>query len=88
LARHSDARTARIHVSFNPHLLRVVIKDDGNGINPANSRPDGRGLRNMQQRVDELGGTLKRGNVKGTAYCLRIPLPLQRRTNLVNSDDT
>jgi signal transduction histidine kinase len=88
LARHSDARTAKIHVRFSPNLLRVVIKDDGNGINPANSRPGGRGLHNMQQRVDELGGTLKRGNVNGTAYCLRIPLPLQRRTNLSNSDDS
>ncbi len=88
LARHSGARTAGVHVTFGPQQLRIVIQDDGRGIDPAISRPGSRGLRNMQQRIDELGGTLKRGDGHGTTYCLRIPLPLQRQTHLSNADNT
>ena len=77
-----------MHVTFDPQLLRIVIEDNGCGIDPATSRPGSRGLRNMHQRVEELGGTLKRGDGDGTNYCLVIPLPLQRRSNPSNTDDT
>lgn len=80
LARHSEAREASIHVAFRPQVLRIVIHDDGCGIDPATARPGSRGLLNMQQRIEELGGKLRRGGRHGTTYCLRIPLPLQRST--------
>lgn len=88
LARHSGARQASVHITFDPQLLRIVIQDDGCGIDPGISRHGCRGLRNMQQRVEELGGTIKRGDGQGTTYCIEIPLPLQRQTHLSNSDGT
>jgi signal transduction histidine kinase len=88
LARHSDAHKASVHVTFGPQALRIVIQDDGCGIDPTNFRAGSRGLLNMQQRVVELGGRLKRGNRHGTTYCLKIPLPLKRRANLSDADDT
>ncbi|KAB2640553.1 MAG: hypothetical protein DVB25_03850 [Verrucomicrobia bacterium] len=88
LARHADARKASVHITFRPQALRIVIQDDGRGIDPANSRPGSRGLLNMQRRIEELGGKLKRGDRRGTIYCLKIPLPLQRCAKHPNTDDT
>ena len=88
LARHSGARQASVHVIFDAQALRIVIQDDGCGIDPANPRAGSRGLRSMQQRIEELGGTLKRGDGDGTTHCLEIPLPLQRRSNPSNADDS
>jgi signal transduction histidine kinase len=88
LARHSRAQRASVRVAFGPQLLRIVIQDDGCGIDPAKSPPGGRGLLTMQRRIEELHGHLKRGGRNGTTYCLRIPLPLQRRANPSHADDT
>lgn len=81
LARHSGARLASVHVTFGPQLLSIVIQDDGCGIDSATSRPGSRGLLNMQQRVEELNGTLIRSGGDGTRHCMEIPLPLQRQAN-------
>jgi signal transduction histidine kinase len=85
LASHSGARQAGIHVNFGSQQLRIVIQDDGCGIDPAKSRTGSRGLLNMQQRVEELGGQLERSDLGGTTFNLTIPLPLQRRANLSNN---
>jgi signal transduction histidine kinase len=58
-------------------VLRIVIHDDGGGIDSTSFRPGSRGLQSMQQRIKELGGRLKRSGQYGTTYCLRIPMPLQ-----------
>ena len=39
LVRHSEARSARVHIAFRPKLLGIVIKDDGIGFDPAGVRP-------------------------------------------------
>jgi signal transduction histidine kinase len=77
LARHSDARRASVRISFGQRVLRIVIHDDGGGIDSTSFRPGSRGLQSMQQRIKELGGRLKRSGQYGTTYCLRIPMPLQ-----------
>ena len=77
LVRHSDARNARVHIAFRPKLLGVVIRDDGRGFDPLNSRPGARGLKNMQKRIRELGGCFRHRSLNGTTLCLTLPMPLQ-----------
>ncbi len=54
LVRHSGAKAGGIHVSFREGGLTIRIFDDGCGISGDSGR--GRGLANMRQRMEEMGG--------------------------------
>lgn len=83
LVRHSEARSARVHIAFRPKLLGIVIKDDGIGFDPADVRQGGRGLEIMRRRINELGGGFKCRGREGTTLCLALPLPLPRSAGMV-----
>lgn len=63
--RHSGSAVARILISRSDHDLRVEVQDDGTGISPLKrtetelSVKAGVGLRGMQERIRQLGGTLE-----------------------------
>jgi signal transduction histidine kinase len=42
-----------------------MIEDDGNGINEAKKSAFGNGLRNMKQRIEDIGGTFSMYQTKG-----------------------
>ncbi len=68
LVRHSGAKKGRIHVSFHDSRITITISDDGCGISSDSGR--GRGLANMRQRMEEMGGSFfLRGN-EGTTVKL------------------
>ena len=64
VTRHSRATEATIRAAFLPPRFTLTIEDNGRGMEAANARPHGNGLRNMQQRMAEIGGV-----------CLIEPLP-------------
>jgi len=55
--------------------LRLTVRDDGRGIDPA--APPGFGLRGMQERVQGLGGRYKVETASGRGTCIRIVIPLR-----------
>jgi signal transduction histidine kinase len=55
--------------------LGITVSDDGRGVEPA-ARRDGLGLRGMEERVKEIGGTLTISSVPGRGSVLSIQLPL------------
>jgi signal transduction histidine kinase len=54
----------------------VSVTDDGSGLDPAR-RKEGLGLRGIEERVRELGGTFTfTGSPgRGTRLAIRLPLP-------------
>lgn len=75
MVKHSGARAAEIRFKFEPDRLVLRIADDGRGI--SETFGDGRGLRNMARRCDDLGGRFSREtDVKGTSLLISVPLPL------------
>jgi signal transduction histidine kinase len=52
--RHSGARHVAVHVSVDGDLLTLQVNDDGVGFDPRAT--SGRGLRNLTQRAEKLGG--------------------------------
>jgi len=60
--RHSEAGTVDLHLEYAPNQLRILVQDDGRGINPQvlHSGRDGhRGLSGMQERAEKIGARVK-----------------------------
>ncbi len=79
--RHSDSKTARIHLDQRDGCVHCEISDDGKGIplekqvalNSAGSV--GVGLRGMRERISQLGGVLQiHSSVKGTIVEATLPV--------------
>jgi two-component system sensor histidine kinase DesK len=74
IVRHSGARNCRLTLSDSPEAYTLAISDDGRGGNA----PFGSGLSGMQERVEILGGTLRRDGRRGTTLTVQLPVPQAR----------
>lgn len=79
--RHSESKTARIHLDQKYGCVYCEISDDGKGIAPEkllalnSSGSVGIGLRGMRERISQLGGALQiHSSVKGTAVEATLPV--------------
>lgn len=78
LARHSQARHAKIRVSFRPRWVSVRIEDDGIGTEAARKTPGGgRGMANMRRRSEDLGGRFAVLPDRSCRLRITIPLPVR-----------
>jgi signal transduction histidine kinase len=74
VARHARASQAEIEVSVR-HDLHLRVLDDGIGMDTSH-QSTGKGLANMRQRAEALGGTCRvLGRDGGTEVSWRVPLP-------------
>jgi signal transduction histidine kinase/ligand-binding sensor domain-containing protein len=58
VVRHANAREVRLLIVVTDESLKIEIKDDGRGFAAAPQDSGHDGLRNMRQRMDEIGGEL------------------------------
>jgi PAS domain S-box-containing protein len=77
LARHSGARRATISLERDIKCVRLLVSDNGRGfeVKPPAART-GLGLRNMAERAQMLGGSLKIESAPGTGTVLRVEVPV------------
>lgn len=76
-ARHAKASAITVRMTTDAGGLHVQVADDGVGVDPALSGR-GFGLRGMEERVRELGGTFTIGRSAaggGTVLSMDVPLP-------------
>lgn len=74
--RHAGARRCRITLAHDLEEVRLVVEDDGSGVDTTHT--PGIGLRSMRERAAELGGTLTLDPVPdspGTRLTLVLPRP-------------
>ena len=62
--KHSKAQNISIKAVIHYGNLEMEITDDGQGFDPLNIH-SGNGLKNIRQRVEEMGGRLKISSEKG-----------------------
>lgn len=76
VARHSQADSAKITLSYNSDHVTLCVSDDGRGID-LGRQTAGFGLRSMTQRAESTGGSLdiKSEPGKGTAISCTMPIP-------------
>jgi PAS domain S-box-containing protein len=78
--RHSNSASARIHLSCSDDAVEFEISDQGKGISPEKQKEmaaarTGVGVRGMQERVRQFGGTLKiLSDDGGTRVVVILPL--------------
>jgi signal transduction histidine kinase len=84
VARHSAARSARLHLEVLADSVTLEVADDGKGFDAAPARDldsslnRGRGLLNMQVRARRLGGSLAVSAERGRGARLVLVLPIHR----------
>jgi signal transduction histidine kinase len=71
--KHAQARHVDVVVHSDGHGTRLVVRDDGVG-RPTTAAPGGRGLANMRQRAERIGGHLEVADANpGTEVRLSLP---------------
>jgi len=70
VVRHAHARNCHLKLAPVDGTCRIEIHDDGRG----GGAVEGNGLRGMRERIEALGGTLKRENNMGTRLSIEFPL--------------
>ncbi len=73
--KHARATEVSVGLAFAADRMRLTIADNGQGLRTEAGA--GRGLRNMRQRIGELGGTLVVYSAAGLTLELEAPLPLK-----------
>lgn len=77
ILKHSGAREAVVAVTRLDHTVRIVITDDGRGIDAEKSiGRGGMGLRGIEERVRMLGGTLSVSGEPGRGTTVRADFPV------------
>ena len=73
--KHSGATTISLNLEINETTLCFSVSDNGRGISEKQGRPDGNGLRNMRNRMENIGGTigwLKPDKGTTVRFCLNL----------------
>jgi signal transduction histidine kinase len=89
VARHAHASEVRVRLALDQRTVRLEVRDNGRGFDPAVPRPPGpggRGLVGMRERVELLGGALRIAAAPGAGACVSVELP--QVTLSEDGDDT
>jgi signal transduction histidine kinase len=76
-AKHAKAQNVMVSVNGRPDSVEAVIQDDGVGFTPGLRSP-GLGLLGIEERVQELEGTLRIISRPGKGTTLRVQIPVRR----------
>jgi signal transduction histidine kinase len=75
IVRHAKATTVTVEVTIGTRQLQLSVSDDGQGFDRAGAIL-GHGLRSMQRRASELGGSLDLASEPGTGTRAHLTLPV------------
>jgi two-component system sensor histidine kinase DesK len=79
VVRHARAKQCRVRLEPVDGNCKLEIQDDGRG----GSQGEGNGVRGMRERVEALGGSLRRETSAGTRLTILLPLGTEQRNGLV-----
>jgi signal transduction histidine kinase len=76
VVKHSHATSAWLRLRLEPERFTLEIEDNGRGVAAGDEKKGRSGLRNMRNRLEEIGGvfTITAGQAGGTCVSLTAPL--------------
>ncbi len=74
IIKHSNATLVNFNVQLTRSEVSISIKDNGKGFKKENILSFKNGVRNMQERVESIGGQIDISGDNGTAIILRLPI--------------
>ena len=77
IAKHSEATEVWLRFRAANGLLEIVIEDNGRGFSDAMETSGGHGLRNMRQRMEQIGGQFHCASKAGVGTVFGMTLPLR-----------
>ncbi|MGH8022260.1 MAG: two-component regulator propeller domain-containing protein, partial [Limisphaerales bacterium] len=80
IVKHARATEVLLRVDADGDNLHLTLEDNGCGFEQAADDPWADGLRNMRQRLAEVGGTCRIDSRRGAGTTIRIDLPLPSGT--------
>lgn len=83
--RHAGAKHIRVAIRKHSGGVTASIEDDGRGFDRDKARRHGLGLRGMEERVRELGGTVEIRCHPGKGTRILIQLPIAENRNELSS---
>ncbi|MBK6825504.1 MAG: hypothetical protein IPG86_00765 [Chitinophagaceae bacterium] len=79
IIKHARAKTADLLLNYHPGYLEVTISDEGKGFDPSQQPKVGHaGLRNMENRVKLLGGSMQIQSETGKGSRLNFFIPFEK----------
>ncbi len=76
VAKYSQCKQARVHISVHNSRLVLIVEDDGKGFD-AQTVDSGNGLGNMQKRAEALKGRLLIDSTPGKGSRVTLNIPVQ-----------
>ncbi len=73
--RHGQSRTTALSMRTNAEGVRLEVRDDGVGFDPAAVNRQGWGLRNIESRARELGATCRIVSAPRQGTCVSVEIP-------------
>ncbi|MFN8275628.1 MAG: histidine kinase [Flavobacteriaceae bacterium] len=71
ILKHAQATRVEVHISGLRHQLQITIADNGTGLKHENQF--GNGLKNIQNRIEDLGGKVRFQESEGLRVIIEIP---------------
>jgi signal transduction histidine kinase len=85
VVKHAEAQSCRVSLQRLPGSLRVVVEDDGKGMDRGHDEAAGNsggvGLVSIRERVSRLGGTVRLDTRPGEGTRLTIEIPISTGTD-------
>jgi signal transduction histidine kinase/ligand-binding sensor domain-containing protein len=75
IVRHAGARTVTLRIVVDEAGIALTVRDDGRGFVRSSGAPGADGLRNMSQRVAEIGGEFDLVSTPGAGTVVQLRYP-------------
>lgn len=73
VVKHSEATRFQLNISISEKQLQITMKDNGKGFD-TNTKFSGNGLKNMQSRIESIGGNLQLQSHNGVEITIVVDL--------------
>jgi signal transduction histidine kinase len=77
VVKHASASEARLSLGMSGDVLWIEVQDNGTGTGKREKTSPGNGVRNMQQRMESIGGRFSMRNVEPSGVVVRLEVPIR-----------